>query len=44
MWLYHRHTVWLLWQSKHARTASARVSGRFHGGSWVTGGLVCARP
>jgi hypothetical protein len=30
----------LLWQSKHALTASARVAGESHFGSLITGGFV----
>ncbi len=41
---YQRHFVSLLWQSKQARTASARVCGESHFGSCSTGGFVCARP
>ena len=44
MFEYQRHFVWLLWQSKHARTASARVCGEFHLGSAVTGGFEWLRP
>jgi hypothetical protein len=36
--------VSLLWQSKHARTASVRVRAWSQGGSCVTGGFVCRRP
>ncbi len=41
---YHGHVVSLLWQSKHARFASARVAGESHFGSATTGGFVWARP
>jgi len=40
MLLYHGQTVSLLWQSKQARSASARVSVESHDGSCATGGLV----
>jgi hypothetical protein len=37
---YQGHTVSLMWQSKHAVTASSRVAAESHGGSPVIGGLV----
>src|SRR5579859_490529 len=40
----HGQLVWLLWQSKQARTARARVWGLSHGGSATTGGLVYDTP
>src|SRR6266536_1782583 len=39
---YQGQTVSLLWQSKQARTASARVSALSHRGSTRAGGLVWA--
>src|SRR5689334_8686037 len=44
MFEYQRHLVRLLWQSKHARAASARVAGAFQFGSSVTGGFEWLRP
>src|SRR5262245_26447086 len=41
---YHGHVVWLLWQLKHARTASSRVRAESHGGSLIVAGFECARP
>jgi hypothetical protein len=44
MFEYQRHFVRLLWQSKHARCASARVCAESHFGSCVTGGFEWLRP
>jgi len=41
---YQGHTVSLLWQSKQARFANARVCGLSQAGSFTTGGFVCWRP
>src|SRR5215468_5230623 len=41
---YHGQMVWLLWQLKHARTASSRVRGESHDGSWMVAGFECVRP
>src|ERR1044071_3327422 len=41
---YHGHFVRLLWQLKHARTASSRVRGESHCGSWTVAGFACVRP
>jgi hypothetical protein len=41
---YQGHFVSLLWQSKHARAASALTSGELHFGSAVTGGFSWIRP
>ena len=38
--VYQGHFVWLLWQSKHASIAKARVWGESQAGSWSTGGFV----
>ncbi len=40
MFEYHGQSVWLLWQSKQARTVSSRVCGESHAGSLRTGGFV----
>jgi hypothetical protein len=44
MLAYAGHSVSLLWQSKHACLASARVAGASQVGSPVTRGLVWLRP
>src|SRR5512141_119636 len=44
MFVYQRHIVRLLWQSKQARCASARVCAESHFGSCVTGGFEWLRP
>ena len=41
---YQGHLVRLLWQLKHARTASSRVRAVSHGGSWMVAGFECVRP
>src|SRR5204862_6214566 len=41
---YHGHCVWLLWQLKHARTASSRVRAELHCGSWIVTGFEWVRP
>src|SRR5690348_12875461 len=41
---YHGHSVRLLWQLKHARTASSRVRVESHCGSLTVAGFECVRP
>ena len=44
MFVYQGQSVSLLWQSKQAATASARVSGESQAGSAITGGFEWSRP
>ena len=41
---YQGQIVWLLCQSKHARTVNSRVRGLSQAGSTFTDGFMCSRP